>query len=239
MRPSPSRARLEARLRHRYRVRVTTDEELMRGFYAARRQKAERAFATLFRRYWPDTYRRACRYAKDPDAATDIAQSVWLKVAKTRDGNGRWIEEGGSVRSWILTITDNAGRDHVGSWWVKNATQPPAGEDGEPLEDWIGFEIPNYPDPGLIAALRHCLQALQAANRSGYHIFIDREWYEFDWAELAERQRTDFGSERDVQSIVNTCKGRHRAAKKSLKECLESRLDSPSSLPAASEETRP
>lgn len=208
----------------RYLLRVVADDELMRRFYEGPPEESRRAYEELFRRLWSDTFRVACRFTRDADTAKDLAQKAWINVAQTRDGNGRWVAGVGSVRSWILRIVQNVGKDHVRSAWAKYRTSAPEDDDGQPIEGWLGFALPAEADPSLVEALRHCLDALRAANPSGFEIFVAREWRELEWTEIAEEQASRFEAGREPASIANTCKGRHRAAKKSLKECLEPRL---------------
>jgi RNA polymerase sigma factor (sigma-70 family) len=210
----------------------------MRCFYEGPPTESRLAYEALYRRLWWDSYRAACRFTRDGDTAEDLAQQAWLKIADTRSGAGRWVEGRATVRTWVLSIVDNLGKDHVRSAWVRYTTPVPEDDEGQPLEGLLGFALPPEADPALAAALRDCLNALRERDPSHYEIFIAREWQELEWVEVAERVRDHFDAGRDASSIANVCKGRHRAAKRDLKKCLEPRLSPEAGEMAAPEEAR-
>ena len=67
------------------------------------------AFEALVQRSWPEAYRIARHCLKDADAAEDVAQEVFLQVARQRPE----LERPGSFGRWFRTLVYNAVRMHA------------------------------------------------------------------------------------------------------------------------------
>ena len=72
-----------------------SDDELMAGIAAGDRA----AFASLYRRRWPDVYRFAVHMTGAPAVAEDVAQDVFMAVIE--DGH-RYKAGRSGVLAWLL-----------------------------------------------------------------------------------------------------------------------------------------
>ena len=80
-----------------------SDDELMAGIAAGDRA----AFASLYRRRWPDVYRFAVHMTGAPAVAEDVAQDVFMAVIQ--DGH-RYKTGRSGVLAWLLGIARNQAR---------------------------------------------------------------------------------------------------------------------------------
>jgi RNA polymerase sigma-70 factor (ECF subfamily) len=80
-----------------------SDDELMAGIAAGDRA----AFASLYRRRWPDVYRFAVHMTGAPAVAEDVAQDVFMAVIA--DGH-RYKAGRSGVLAWLLGIARNQAR---------------------------------------------------------------------------------------------------------------------------------
>src|SRR6478735_11721805 len=80
-----------------------SDDELMAGIAAGDRA----AFASLYRRRWPDVYRFAVHMTGAPAVAEDVAQDVFMSVIE--DGH-RYKAGRSGVLAWLLGIARNQAR---------------------------------------------------------------------------------------------------------------------------------
>src|SRR5215204_2249960 len=78
------------------------------------------AFATLYDRHSRSAFSLAYRMMGDRQAAEDLAQDAFLKVWKNASS---YRAERGSVRTWILSIVHNRGRDQLRSLASRRRTQ--------------------------------------------------------------------------------------------------------------------
>lgn len=83
------------------------------------------AFATLYRMYERDLYRFAFYLAGGPEAAEELFQETWFRVARRLGGTR--IED---FRSWLFAIATNLQRDELRRRRVRRRVI-----DGAPLED--------------------------------------------------------------------------------------------------------
>ena len=82
-------------------MRETEDEELM----AMIAQGSSPAFTELFRRHGGRVLGYCARLTADQAAGEDLAQEVWIRVAKAAPD---WTPRAGaSLRAWLLTIARN------------------------------------------------------------------------------------------------------------------------------------
>jgi RNA polymerase sigma-70 factor (ECF subfamily) len=79
--------------------KAASDSELV----GAVRKGDARAFESLVRRYLPSAHGIALAITRDPDQADDVCQDAFV-IALQRLGQ---LREGGSFRSWLLTIVRN------------------------------------------------------------------------------------------------------------------------------------
>lgn len=124
----------------------------------------EQAFAILFARYRRYLYTLAYRVALDSEAALDITQNVWIKVAE-RIGQ---FDGRGTFRSWLASIAVREAIDHRRSPSRREeATEP------EDLDD-----LSNQRDPGHATDARTQLNQCQ-----------ERDWVEGAMRSLSPQQR--------------------------------------------------
>ena len=72
----------------------------------------------LFEEYSEDVFRLALSYLQNRHDAEDICQSVFVKLI-----NYKKPLEFGKEKSWLLTCTANACKDHLKSFWRKNTVE--------------------------------------------------------------------------------------------------------------------
>jgi RNA polymerase sigma-70 factor (ECF subfamily) len=94
---------------------TTSDEVLMRRVQT----RDEAAFEALFARYETAILRHVARTVRDPKAAEDLVQEVFLRVWTRAD---QW-QGRGTVKSWLYTIATNLTLNHLRS--LKRRPQTP------------------------------------------------------------------------------------------------------------------
>ena len=72
----------------------------------------------LFAEYSEDVFRLALSYLQNRHDAEDICQSVFVKLI-----NYKKPLEFGKEKSWLLTCTANACKDHLKYFWKKNTVE--------------------------------------------------------------------------------------------------------------------
>lgn len=77
------------------------DHDLLEEYVAVH---SERAFATLVERHLPFVYATALRLARDPHTAQDIAQAVFIQLARKADS----IRNGHALPGWLYRATRHA-----------------------------------------------------------------------------------------------------------------------------------
>ena len=82
----------------------------------------------LFLKYGDDVFRLAYSWLGSRHDAEDVCQSVFLKLA-----DGKTELWPGREKSWLLTATANACKNHLKSFWRRNVGQ---------LDESIPFEAP-------------------------------------------------------------------------------------------------
>ena len=99
--------RTPARRRGRVKPEALSDEHLVRRYATA---PSEALFTELTRRHWESAFGLAYRCLGDAAAAEDVAQEVFLKLAR---GLGSGFELQGAFRPWLQSRVLNAVRNHV------------------------------------------------------------------------------------------------------------------------------
>lgn len=72
----------------------------------------------LFEEYSEDVFRLALSYLQNRHDAEDICQSVFMKLISHKKPLSF-----GKEKSWLLTCTANACKDHLKSFWRKNTVE--------------------------------------------------------------------------------------------------------------------
>lgn len=72
----------------------------------------------LFEMYFEDVFRLALSYLHNRPDAEDISQSVFMKLIRYQ----KPIQKG-KEKSWLLSCTANACKDHLKSFWKKNTVE--------------------------------------------------------------------------------------------------------------------
>ena len=123
-------------------------------------QHDARAFDVLFDRYHETVRGRIARIVRDPDAAEDVAQEVFLRVW-TRAG--QWGGRG-AVRAWLLRIATNLALNHLRSRRrsrVRPLAVPPdpgTQHDAGLVPAWMAD--PDAPGPDALADLSECWERM-------------------------------------------------------------------------------
>jgi RNA polymerase sigma-70 factor, ECF subfamily len=134
-----------------------SDDELMAGIAAGDRA----AFASLYRRRWPDVYRFAVHMTGAPTVAEDVAQDVFMAVIQ--DGH-RYKTGRSGVLAWLLGIARNQARRRL--WRDRRLDPLPDPEAG--IEKALAVEID--PIAGLardrqVDTVRRALRQLPVSYR--------------------------------------------------------------------------
>lgn len=74
--------------------------------------------AQMLDRYGDDVFRLAMSYVGNRADAEDISQSVFLSVMNTR-----YMPSPDKEKSWLLTCTANACKNHLKSFWRRNVSE--------------------------------------------------------------------------------------------------------------------
>ena len=72
----------------------------------------------LFETYAEDVFRLALSYLHNRQDAEDVCQSVFMKLVDYKKQL-----QAGKEKSWLLTCTANACKDHLKSFWRKNVVE--------------------------------------------------------------------------------------------------------------------
>ena len=118
------------------------DEDLA----AAAMQGDERAFETLFIKYYPSLHRYVDRLIGSRYLAEDLVQDVFLRFLRQRS-----YRPTRPFKPWLFAVTTNAVRDYLRA----SSRRPPS----EPLEAEI---MTTAPDPGEVASSRIASAQLSA-----------------------------------------------------------------------------
>jgi RNA polymerase sigma-70 factor (ECF subfamily) len=134
-----------------------SDDELMAGIVAGDRA----AFASLYRRRWPDVYRFAVHMTGVPTVAEDVAQDVFMAVIE--DGH-RYRTGRSGVLAWLLGIARNHARRRL---W-RDRRLDPLPDAGGRVDNALAVEID--PIAGLardreIDTVRRALRELPVSYR--------------------------------------------------------------------------
>lgn len=72
----------------------------------------------LFEKYSEDVFRLALSFLHNRQDAEDVCQSVFMKLFDMKK-----LLQNGKEKSWLLTCTANACKDHLKSFWRKNIVE--------------------------------------------------------------------------------------------------------------------
>lgn len=152
-----------------------SDDELMTGIAAGDRA----AFASLYRRRWPDVYRFAVHMTGAPAVAEDVAQDVFMAVIE--DGH-RYKTGRSGVLAWLLGIARNQARRRL--WRDRRLDPLPDPEAG--IETALAVEID--PVAGLardrqVDTVRRALRQLPVSYRE---VVVLCDLQELTYAEAAD-----------------------------------------------------
>ena len=128
------------------------------------------AVATLFQQYGNDVYRLACSFLGNTTDAEDICQSVFLKLLEKP-----YTLFPGKEKSFLLTSTANACRNHLRSFWHKKV---------EPLDENLPFTHEED------RALWHIVRTLPPKYRAVVHLYYYEEYDQQQIAQLLNISRT-------------------------------------------------
>ena len=141
----------------------------------------------LFEMYFEDVFRLALSYLHNRQDAEDISQSVFMKLIRYKTP----IQKG-KEKSWLLSCTANACKDHLKSFWHKNTVE---------LDDTIVFTCE------MDKELWEAVDSLAPKYRVVIHLYYYEGYSQEEIAEILKISRTA------VQTRVSR-------AKRQLKEVL-------------------
>lgn len=124
----------------------------------------------LFEEYSEDVFRLALSYLQNRHDAEDICQSVFMKLI-----NYKKPLAFGKEKSWLLTCTANACKDHLKSFWRKNTVE---------LDETIVFT--SETDKGLWEVVN----SLAPKYRIVVHLYYYEGYSQDEIAEILKISRT-------------------------------------------------
>ncbi len=185
-----------------------TDEELM----AAYKTGDPAAFRALVERHHAPVYRFCLRAIKNPEAAADAAQEVFLRVVK----NAPTWEPKAKFTTWVYTIARNHCIDEARKARFRhteslNESLSKDGDEGDQKIDRVASPLPQSDDVAHGTRLRKAVDAaLATLPEEQREVFLLREVSGLAFKEIAEA--TGVGE--------NTVKSRMRYALTGLKKAL-------------------
>ena len=126
--------------------------------------------AKLYDDYSRDVYRLALSYPHSKHDAEDICQSVFLKLLEKNV-----ILLSGKEKTWLLTCTANACKNHLSSFWKKNVQE---------LDDTMVFHSPEEQD------LWQQLLNLSPKDRALIHLYYYEGYSQEEIAKILGITRT-------------------------------------------------
>jgi RNA polymerase sigma-70 factor (ECF subfamily) len=162
------------------------DEELAERYYAG----DDRAFAELYRRYFPELVLYFLRSVRDRHLAEDLAEETFLRLVGTKaSGRGRYDRRRGAFRPWLYRVAYNVLQDH----WREVGRRPLAVTDPRDPGDG-GSLVENLPDdePGpedllfareLEEVIRDCIRQLPEGE---WGVYVLRVLVGFSTRDTAE-----------------------------------------------------
>jgi RNA polymerase sigma factor (sigma-70 family) len=103
------------------------DRELDPGIVTRARRGDMKAHAVLFQAFAPAVHGAARRLVRSPDVADEIVQETFVEVIHSISG----FRGEAPVGAWIRRIAVNKSLMHLRSYWERNRSALPEGEDGE------------------------------------------------------------------------------------------------------------
>ncbi len=126
--------------------------------------------AELFRQYGDDVFRLALSYLGNRPDAEDVCQNVFLRLVGSRVA---LLPE--KEKSWLLTCTANACKNHLKSFWRRNV--------GE-LDEAIPFREPSDCD------LYEAVMALPGKYRAVIHLYYFEGYDQREIGDILHISRT-------------------------------------------------
>ncbi len=137
------------------------DCELDPGIVARARRGDMKAHAVLFQAFAPAVHGAARRLVRSPDVADEVVQDTFVEVIHSIAG----FRGEAPVGAWIRRIAVNKALMHLRSYWERNRSGLPDGEDGGPGE-LAAPAAPAAPDPHGRLDLEIALGLLPPAART-------------------------------------------------------------------------
>lgn len=130
----------------------------------------ENEIIRLFEAYSDDVFRLAFSYLRNQQDAEDVCQSVFLKLMRYPHPL-----KPGKEKSWLLTCTANACKDHLKSFWRKNVVE---------LDDKMEFSSDTDKE------LWETVNSLAPKYRAVVHLYYYEGYTQDEIAEILHISRT-------------------------------------------------
>ena len=130
----------------------------------------QREVLRLYNQYSKDVFYLALSYLHCKQDAEDLCQSIFLKLIEQKNA---LIP--GKEKSWLLTCTANACKNHLNSFWRKNV---------QTLEDSLVFTNENQRE------LWEAMQALKPKDRALLHLYYYEGYSQEEIAKILGITRT-------------------------------------------------
>lgn len=157
-----------------------TDEALLAEY----RRGDEDAFTHLFRRYSRRIFGYVLGLLKDPDAADEVTQKVFVKLSRRPE----MFRPTGMFSSWIHRVARNAALDHLKARRDAVPIEDLREQEGSPHRREPGLDDPPDPDrPHEVGTLHDlvaaAIQRLEGVQREA---LVLREYSELSYREISE-----------------------------------------------------
>ena len=131
----------------------------------------QKEIARLFDAYADDVYRLALSYLHNRQDAEDVCQTVFLRLMRYKKQL-----DAGKEKTWLLTCTANACKDHLKSFWRKHVVA---------LDDTMTFR-----DEGE-RALWDAVDSLAPMYRAAVHLYYYEGYTQDEIAAILGISRTE------------------------------------------------
>ncbi len=158
----------------------------------------------LIQDYGTDVLRTAYLYVNNKEAAEDLFQEVFIKVAK----NLNTFQGNSSIKTWIIRITINLCKDYLKSAYQRSVI---------PMMDFLEDSIPSEDSFDEIERTETAKTVKEAVQRLPKHYREVVLCVYYQDMSLKETAQT-------LHIAEGTVKSRLKRAKERLKQCLEGRL---------------
>lgn len=164
----------------------------------------EYSLEELIQEYGTDVLRTAYLYVKDREAAEDLFQEIFIRVAK----NLNTFQGNSSIKTWIMRITINLCKDYLKSSYQRHVV---------PMMEFMEDSITSEDS-------FHEIEKAETAKTVKEAVFMLPEHYRAVILCVYYQDMTLKETAETLHIAEGTVKSRLKRARQRLKECLEGRI---------------